>query len=207
MRKKNVQEEVKENVGFDIEEYQKTLPEDKREAVQLMVAYAADHPEDQEKIINAMLEITPEHAAFHWRYLHPKLKQEKGIFKDYVQRDFISAVTKAWEIYEKELQSIYRDPDRMGKNLVDRYLGEGGDYGSLENDDLGNLIKKDLKRSNHAFAQACCATANITRHHETEGKRESANFSKKIFSDQECLDILSATSHLLFRLDKYHKRL
>ena len=121
-RGKKVKEKVSKKLNIDIEKYQETLPKDKRKPVQKLLFFAAEHPEHEDDIVNQTLKIVEEYAAFHWRYLHPELKKEVKIYNDYKKADYASAVTKAWEIHDNQLQKMHNETEKSGMDLVSKYL-------------------------------------------------------------------------------------
>ncbi len=206
MRKESATKKISEKLSsIDFKKYQENIPDDKKEPLRSLFLLAEEHPDREEKIVSDVLEIVPEYAEFHWRYLHKKLKKENKILADYKKKDYTSALTKAWEIYEMELKKVSGEKNMSGAKLINEYLSkdskDGKDCGSLEKVPLDKAVKNDLEESNFCIARGCCAAANITRHHETATKKKEVDFSKNIFTDKDCLDILSSISHLLYRLE------
>ena len=86
-------------------------------------------------------------AAFHWRYLHPKLRKDKKILADYKGQDYVSAVTKAWEIYDYELQVIFKGSEKVGADLVNDCLNPKNRCGKIDSLSVHESVKSALKNS------------------------------------------------------------
>ena len=213
LRKEKKMEKVVEEMGIDekeYEEYKKTLPEDKRRKVDELMQFLNEYAEQSQKsdFFNSTIRgkggILEPHALYHWRYLHPKLRNDKSIFQDYTNKDYANAISKSWEILEKIIQRK-SGSKKSGNNLINEVLNEGNTEHTnpqlLKNE--YEQIHIDIRQHLYFLAKSVAFVSNISRHTQTTTIKDELDFENKIFSDQDCLDIISSISFLLYNLDKY----
>ena len=217
-RKKKFREEISKKVDFNYVEYISTIPEDKKEAVERIVVSFTEDVENELESIETLLELIPEHPKYHWRYLHADLQNSSDmylhadlqnssdVYKAYKNKNFVSAVKYAWEVFEWKLRNV-SESKLSGAALINKELSANN---SFDKEKLEEFIKvldsdtqKNIKDFRFLLANVVCKAGNITRHNELKEKREDVDFENTVFSGQQCLDVLSMISYSLDLLDKY----
>ena len=206
-RAKVVLKKMSEKIGFDYGEYISTIPEDKKEAVDSIVKRFTVDPENEVESIKTLLELIPEYPEYHWRSLHADLQNSSDIYHAYTNKNFVSAVKYAWDVFERKLKKV--SGSRLsGAALINKELSADNSFDKEELEDFAKILDSDdteqnIKNFRFFLAQVICKAGNIARHNELKEKREDVDFEKTLFSGQQCLDVLSMMSYSLYLLDKY----
>ena len=164
----------------------------------------------QSEVVGALHALIPEYAQYHWRHLHETVKSAS--YRDYKNQDYYRAVTETIKRYESNVQEKSEFPKdakgnlKDGKDLMFAAFGsilsvtakykrpDGKDFkpDTIENVEMGQQ---------HMSAGVMSGVRNPLAHEEIQNLKESG-----LFTENDCLDILSLLSHLCRRLDDAVKR-
>ncbi len=162
-----------------------------------------DNPEeipDQEilKMFEIVHNLAPNHADFVlWNGLHDKITSNAVIKENFFAGSYIEAAREAAQIYNEEVQSVSGRPED-GYDLMNIAFGpENGTIISLTN--RANESDKNLENGQKLLSQG------IMTGFKNPGVSHSSITAARIsgvFTDRNCLDILSTISYLFDRLGR-----
>lgn len=204
-------EDLSKVAEINISNWLKTMPEDTKKKVEMVVeAVIKDSElptETSHKVIKQMHEIVPEYPKYHWRHLHPKVKEasEKG----YQKKDYYKAFQEAAKRYSTVVREKSESTESSDSTMMGSVFGkdEGKalqiaqgfkkpDGENFQPETIGN-IEEGQKYFSMGIISGC---RNPMSHEEISDLRESG-----LFTENDCLDALSLLSHLFSRLDRRHE--
>lgn len=213
-RKVERQRKITEKTKVDVGQWYPTLTPDIQKGVEKIVDSVVENSElesdKQSEVVGALYAIIPEYAQYHWRHLHESVKDAS--YSDYKNQDYYRAVTETIKRYESNVQEKSEFPKdakgnlKDGKDLMFAAFGsilsvtakykrpDGKDFkpDTIENVEMGQQ---------HMSAGVMSGVRNPLAHEEIQNLKASG-----LFTENDCLDILSLLSHLCRRLDDAVKR-
>ena len=207
-RKIKSKEKVKEQTQIDVEAWTDTLPEDIKKPIEQLLDQVQDSEfssQEQSEFIQTLHDIVPEYPYYHWRGLHPQIKEVSQAAyerKDYyhaflesAKRYTFNVSTKSNNNTQSSEQGLMGDVFGKGQNkplsVTKKYLREQPDN-FFSQSTLGS-IEEGQKYMSMGVVSGC---RNPVAHEETTKLRSS-----NLFSEKDCLDALGLLSHLQRRLD------
>ena len=209
-RKEVNKKETKITTGIDRGKWLGSIPKEKADIISEALETISD-PDSKEEpaaiLEKAIHEIVPEYATLHWRFLNNKITESDVVARLYKQENYFQAASEAVKAYilaVKQLSGI--------QNTTDHPLMMQA-FGCNEKDKQGNITKrKPISLTNRSdaveddieegqkFYSAGLVTGfkNPVVSHSTEEELKR----RGLFSEKDCLDILSLLSHLFDRLEK-----
>ena len=209
LRKDKKEKELEYITGINTSEWTRTMPDKVRQNVTVILSKLGgeDSFESYTPAIKALHEILPEYPLLHWRHLHPEIRSVSDVY--YKNRDYYHAVLEGIKRYvnevktksnildkgEHELMGYVFKPDENNEHkaildVVDSYKKKDGSCF------IGNTKKNIQKGQQQLSVGLIDGTRHPLSHEEINDLRES-----NLFSEKDCLDVLSLLSHLYFRLD------
>ena len=200
-RSQKKHKDFEENTGIDKEKWFSTLPIDVKKSVEKIVETMSKDEEVSATyipVIKALHDIVPEYPLLHWRHLHEKLKSR--IEKYYHQSDFGVAADHGAKIYAELIRELTgKDIDGTGLADVFSFRYEQNKITKFPDIQLFDLSKNSERNMQEG-------QGSLTRG-LMQGFRNPVNHSPmdsvvpEIFSEIDCLNILSLVSYLINRLD------
>ena len=205
---------ITEKTKVDVGQWYPTLTPDIQKGVEKIVDSVVENSElesdKQSEVVGALHALIPEYAQYHWRHLHESVKDAS--YRDYKNQDYYRAVTETIKRYESNVQEKSEFPKdakgnlKDGKDLMFAAFGsilsvtakykrpDGKDFkpDTIENVEMGQQ---------HMSAGVMSGVRNPLAHEEIQNLKASG-----LFTENDCLDILSLLSHLCRRLDDAVKR-
>jgi len=196
--------------GIDREKWFASIPKDKANIISAALESIADPDSKEESVTimeKAIHDIVPEYATLHWRFLNNAITGSDVVARLYKQENYFQAASEAVKAYilsVKQLSGIQNTTD--GPLMMQA-------FGYNEKDNQGNIKKtKPISLTNRSdaveedieegqrFYSAGLVTGfkNPVVSHSTEEELKK----RGLFSEKDCLDILSLLSHLFDRLEK-----
>jgi uncharacterized protein (TIGR02391 family) len=207
-RKDKKTKELQEVTQINTEAWINTMSGDTKKNMQQIIdtLSAEDSLETYTPVIKAIHNIVPEYPFYHWRHLH-NIVQEKT--KTYYQnQDYYNAFLEAMKKYVSETKnksgSLVTPEDSMFGNVFaegTNILSIIGDYKKTDGSEFSDNTKKNLQRGQQYLSQGIWSAGRNTLSHE---EIEQLNKSD-LFSEADCLDLLSLLSHLFKRLENSKK--
>jgi len=203
-RKEKKDEELKQATGIDAKAWTDTMPDDVRKnMLQIIEALGGeDALETFTPIIKALHVIAPEYPLLHWRHLHGEVQAASRQY--YVNKNYYTAFLEATKKYvnatmAKSGESNITERDLMGKVFRSRaaILDVVHHYRKQNSDEFTATTRENIQEGQQQLSQGLIVGGrHPLSHEEIEDLRVS-----DLFSEKDCLDLLSLLSHLFKRLD------
>lgn len=211
-RTKENTRDITRDLGFDVEEWRETLPDEIREYVTIILNMLSDaesgvSDDKGTEVVRNLHRIIPNFPKYHWRHLHPSIRE---VSSEYYQNElYYAAVTEAAKAYidavrQKSGSTVRRDYLMM--NIFKRptqqepceFLSvtegvEGENRFGFSEETFKNIQKGHLKLSKGVVM----GYRNPMAHRVNRQLKESG-----LITEKDCLDALSIISHLFRRLDE-----
>lgn len=203
-RKSQREKNIIERTKIDVAQWYPTLTPDIQKGVEKIVSSVVDNSEleddKQSEVIGALHTLVPEYAQYHWRRLHQTVQEAS--YNDYKNEDFYRAVEEAIKRYETIAQNKSGN-NQTGRDLMGQIFGMGKclsvtsrytrrDGSAFKADTQDNIEEGQKFMSMGMMA----GVRNPLAHEEKIELKETG-----LFSENDCLDMLSLLSHLFRRLD------
>ncbi len=209
-RKEKKDKDLKEKTGIDTKQWIDTMTDDVKEKTsQIIEALGGeDALEKFTPVIKMLHDIVPEYPLLHWRHLHEDVQSKSEDY--YKKRDYYTAFIESMKKYassvkEKSDSTVSSDFNLMGSVFKepDGSLQVMGNYKKSNGDDFTSDTIKNVQNGQQHLSQGIIAGGRNPLSHEeiTELKKSD------LFSEQDCLDMLSLLSHLFKRLDNSIKKI
>jgi uncharacterized protein (TIGR02391 family) len=208
MRKEKKDKELKDITGIDKDKWLSTLPEDiKNNTLKILETLGGeDALEKFSPIIKTLHELIPEYPLHHWRHLHSEIQSKS--FEYYKKKDYYTAVLESMKKYTynvkiKSQSSVTPDLSLMANvfSHKDGCLRVIGVYKRTDKNDFADDTIKNIQEGQQHLSMGIIAGCrNPLSHEEIVELRDT-----DLFSENDCLDMLSLLSHLFKRLDNSKK--
>jgi len=197
--------------GINREVWLATLPTDKAEVINNALEEVAD-PDSKQNPVDVLFKtshnLAPEYAEKHWRYLHEKITSDPAINRLYEGKNYFQAASEATKLYIEEVRRVSgisttdtsSDYTLMGQ--VFGWNNAGKPSKIIDLTDRLDAIERDIEQGQRHYSEGIVSGfKNPTTSHATETQLKQ----RGLFSEKDCLDILSLLSHLFDRLEKRKK--
>lgn len=207
-RKEKKDKDLKEKTGIDTKLWTDTMPSDVRKNTsQIIEALGGeDALEKYTPVIKALHEIVPEYPLLHWRHLHKTVQSKSEEY--YINGDYYSAFIEATKSFinavkDKSESSVTPDDSMMGAvfSNPNAILDVIGDHKKVNGGEFSQLTKDSVQRGQQQLSQGLISGGRNPLSHEEIIDLKGSD----LFSEQDCLDMLSLLSHLFKRLDNSKK--
>jgi uncharacterized protein (TIGR02391 family) len=191
--------------GIDKQKWFSTLPQDVRSSVEKIVAtLSKDEGVDESfhPVVKALHELAPEYPLLHWRHLHPEIRaaSEQG----YVGANYYSAFLEAIKRYANRTREysgsdIEQDFNLMGSVFgPEKALEVAAGYLRANGTNFAVNTIANIENAQRKLSQGLIEGGrNVVAHEEVLDLSVSG-----LFSEKDCLDLLSLISHLMCRIDE-----
>jgi uncharacterized protein (TIGR02391 family) len=196
-RKEKKKTDLRDMTGIDTEAWLKTMPKDVQENTQRIIESLGgeDALEHFAPVIKALHEIVPEYPELHWRHLHATVRER--VREYYKNRQYGHAASQGVHIYCEAIRKLTgRSED--GRLLVDGiFSSRPGQKPELQINDLSTESLRNIQDGQaHLSRGVVVGFRNPISHHPMDSVVPS------VFTELDCLNVLSVTSYLITRLDK-----
>jgi uncharacterized protein (TIGR02391 family) len=193
---------TREKIGIDTQEWFDKTPEDIRKNLNIIVNCIVDDSEipseKQAEVVSAIHTLVPEYPHYHWRHLHQSIKRVSK--DDYEKADYLRAAKEAVVEYENIVKRISGLTDKMGTDLMRKSFGSDCVSKPINITDCITDTQKNIEDGQQNMSVGVVAGFRNPTSHEPK-----TDLHPHIFSDNDCLDILSLISYLLNKLDQRKK--
>ncbi|MBR5932992.1 MAG: TIGR02391 family protein [Treponema sp.] len=200
---------ISTQTGIDVGAWYTKLPPKVKTGVESIVNAVVNdselETEKQKAVVNDLHELLPEYTYYHYRHLHDTIKNSSE--HDYQNRDYYRAFEESMKRYVLEVQrkSGLTDTDHTLMNNAfgkDKLLTVTKKYKRRTGDDFNLSTITNIEEGQRWLSAGVMTGArNPIAHEEISELRDSG-----LFSENDCLDLLSLLSHLFRRLDDAEKR-
>ena len=209
-RKEKKEKDLKEKTGIDTTAWIGTLSDDvKANTTQIIEALGGeDALEKFTPVIKALHELVPEYPFLHWRHLHPVIQEKSKQY--YINKDYYTAFIEAAKKYTNEVKQKSGSTATPDFNLMGAVYKEAvgdleviGNYKKQDGNAFSDDTKKNIQSGQQHLSQGIIAGGRNPLSHEEVNELKISD----LFSEKDCLDLLSLLSHLFKRLDNSIKRI
>lgn len=196
-RKEKKEAELKGTTGIDTEAWMSTMPADVKASTSQIIESLGgeDALATYTPVIKALHELVPEYPLLHWRYLHEKVR---GRVKTYYEnKQFGHAASEGVNIFCEIIRDLTGQP-KDGMDLVKHVFG-CAPFTPLPHLQLNNLATKSEK--NIQEGQGHLSRGVIAGFRNPISHEPMDSMVPAVFSELDCLNILSLVSYLITRLD------
>jgi uncharacterized protein (TIGR02391 family) len=196
-RKEKKDQDLKEKTGIDTVAWVKTLPPEIQQHTKQIIESLGgeDALEKFTPVIKALHAIIPEYPDLHWRHLHINLKDR---VKNYYQNgQFGEAASQGVQIYCEIIRKL-TGKTADGTELVDSVFGSKPFEASptIQLNDLNTKSEKGIQEGQGHLSRGIVAGFRNPIMHGPIDTNVPA-----VFSELDCLNVLSLVSYLVTRLD------
>jgi len=197
-RKEKKDQDLKEKTGIDTEAWVSTLPEEMKQHTKLIIGSLGgeDALEKFTPVIKALHAIMPEYPKLHWRHLHENLKNRVESY--YQNEQFGDAASQGVQIYCEIIRGL-TGKTTDGSDLVNSVFGSKpfDNPPSLQLNNLRTESDKSIQEGQgHLSRGVVAGFRNPIMHGPIDSSVPA------VFSELDCLNILSLVSYLVTRLDE-----
>lgn len=198
-RKKKKDDAIQETTGIDTQQWIKTLPSDVKSETQKIVDTLSteDALDDYGAVITALHKIVPEYPLLHWRHLHSELKDQVAVY--YKENLFGDAADQAIKIYFDRMKDM-TGSKLDGTDLVSKAY-RSADYTGAKSPKIRlNNLSTDSEK-NIQTGQADMSRGVYSGFRNPAGHAPMSKVVPTVFSQLDCLNIMSLVSYLMYKLD------
>lgn len=205
LRKEKKKNSISAKVNINVGEWIERLPDNVQGQVETIVNLLDDTPElsesAQQKAIQIIHSLVPEYANLHWRYLHSEIRSAAE--EDYKRNDFYRAFIEAVKRYintvrAKSKSTITTDHSMMGAEFgLGKILQVAAKFNKPDGSKFDSDTYKCIEEGQKYLSMGIVSGARNPFSHEEIGDLRDST----IFTEKDCLDMLSLLSHLFKRLD------
>lgn len=197
-RKDKKEDVLKTKTGIDTAKWMSTMPEDvKAQASKIIDAVSGEEADSKyTPIIEALHELIPEYPHLHWRHLNDVIRER--IRPYYENQQYGEAADQGVKIYCQKVRdetSLLED----GTQLVGKAFGSNTPL--LMVADLATETGRNLQMGQEQLSRGL-----ITGFRNPINHAPIDSVVPAMFSEKDCLDILSLTSYLLNRVQKHKSK-
>lgn len=205
-REESKTKEINETTGINLNNWVNTMPTKLRTEVNSLVNIIIKDEDINEtktkSFLKGLKSIVPEYPYFHWRNLHPKIQEVSAEY--YECGDYYHAFLEAAKSYKNAVKDKSKSTEINDYKIMTNSFGSGKKLkvtskykyrpnGQLFSDDTLNGIEDAQMFLSQGVVKG---GRNILSHEEISDLKASG-----LFTEKNCLDMLSILSHLYERLD------
>jgi TIGR02391 family protein len=218
-RKNERQKQISQSTSFQLTDWYEKLPDALQPGVENIVNTVVEKSElpneTQNNLIETLHTLIPEYAYYHWRNLHETVRNISEQY--YKNKDFYMAVLEPIKRYESTVQEKIGLFDKDGQDLMFQSFGykksnekkkEGKEklsvskkYKKSNRMDFSDKTKDNIEAGQQYLSAGIMAGVRNTLAHEEITYLKTSG----LFTEKDCLDMLSLISHLFRRLDDAEK--
>jgi len=194
LRKEKKEKDLEDKTGIDTAAWINTMPVEMQGHMKdvINVLSKEDALEEFTPVIKALHEIIPEYPMLHWRHLDELLRD--NVKSLYVQKMYWMAADQATKIYFDHLRQM-TGVDVDGTNAADRMFG--GSNPLIRVTPGGTDTERNIQMGHHMLSKGVAQGFRNPSAHEPAHKLVPG-----VFSELDCLNILSLVSYLVTRAKK-----
>lgn len=198
--------EINESAGINYENWVETMPNKlKTEITSLVDIIVKDEDIDETKtktFLKELKNIVPEYPYFHWRNLHPKIREVAAEY--YIKGDYYHAFIEAAKNYKNAVKDKAKIDENNEYKIMttsfglEKILKVTSKYKSRPNGNSFSTETLDgIEEAQMFLSQGIIRGGrNILSHEEISDLKITG-----LFTEKNCLDMLSLLSYLYERLD------
>lgn len=205
-RKNERQKKISQSTSFQLTDWYEKLPETLQPGVESIVNTVVEKSElsneTQNNLIETLHTLIPEYAYYHWRHLHETVQNASQQY--YTDANYYAAVFETIKRYETTVREKSGLFNREGQDLMFNSFGCKGILSVSEKYNeakRNNKTKENIETGQQYLSAGIMAGVRNTLAHEEITDLKTSG----LFTEKDCLDMLSLISHLFRRLDDAEK--
>ncbi len=197
-KKEKKVKDLEEATGIDTEAWMETLPDGVRTSTNKIIETLRGEEaiEKFTPVIEALHDLVPEYPLLHWRHLHEQVRDRVKTY--YMNKQYGDAASQAVQIYCELIRKLTGKTED-GMALVGGVFGRKpfADLPHLQLNSLGSESEKDIQEG-----QGHLSRGVVTGFRNPISHAPIDTAVPGIFSELDCLNVLSLVSYLVTRLDQ-----
>jgi len=195
---------LSEASGINVPDWTSKLPPEVRSVIQpVLDALVKDSElsmDTTSSTVKNLHKIAPEYPYFHWRHLHPEIQAIAE--DDYKNERYFDAVEKACRLYTQRTKERAGVDSGKDDNDIDAAFNVG--YGILMVSPCDDTTTRNIQSGHQYLSKGVHFGFRNPLTHNPEYQKKLVDTG--LFTDKDCLDVLSILSHLFGRLEKATNR-
>ena len=199
-------EDLNKTSGIDVEKWVNTMPDKLQKNVNSIVKVIFEEDAFNETkttyIMSELRNIIPEYPYYHWRNLHPKIREVSAEY--YERGDYYHAFTEATKCYKNAVKDKSKVKEDNDYNIMTTSFGHDKILRVTDKHKMrpcgipySNDTLNGIEDSQRFLSQGIVVGGrNVLSHEEISDLKLSG-----LFTEKNCLDMLSILSYLYERLD------
>lgn len=200
-RKELNKKSTQEKTGIDREKWLSSVPKDKADVINKALDAIAepDSADDPVTILEAAFHaVVPEYAQLHWRFLNSEITQSEVVSRLYMQENYFQAASEAVKQYILKVKNISGITGQTDLPTVLAAFGRENTKPIALTNKVDD-VERDIEEGQKFYSGGVVSGfKNPVVSHSTEEELKK----RGLFSEKDCLDVLSLLSHLFDRLNK-----
>ena len=210
-RKKRIDkkaEEVNKNLGgTSMEAWIESIPEKMRPSFKALTTKIIENfpevgPDESNQLISEINNIIPPYPYYHWRELHTLIRDP--LYKNYQDKEYFEAAREGAIIYENTVKDKLK-LQYSGVGLMRKSFGmkSTNDKGKIHIENRPEIQISNLSTQTGIDIQEgqVSLSVGLMQAFRNPANHERREVSQALFSEIDCLNVLSLVSFLLHRLD------
>lgn len=210
-RKAAKSEETSTRTGVNITEWYEHVPQEIKPKLQGLVERFSEKPElsneDFSAVVRDVYSLIPPYTYYHYRLLHKQVQESAETY--YKGGNYYQAFQEAMKRYKNAVKDKSGVSGTEDRDIVSNAFGKGkilettANFKKRPNGQpfAENTLENIEEGQKFLSMGVVCGGRNVVSHEEISDLRDS-----KLFTEKDCLDLLSLLSHLFKRLDESKKR-
>ena len=208
-RKIEKRKRVSSRVNINVGDWYNKLPDAIQPKVESIVNSVIEDSEfsdeKQSEVVGILHGLIPEYPYYHWRHLHQNVQDASQI--DYEKKDFYRAFEETIKRYISEVRKKSGSVNSSDSGMMGEVFGKGkvlkvaSRYKKTDGSTFTPSTIENIEEGQKFLSMGILSGArNPVAHEEIIQLKDS-----KLFTEKDCLDVLSLLSHLFRRLDDAEK--
>ena len=209
-RKKVKENNNTEKTGVNISAWYAKVPDEIRPKLSKVINKIADKPEiddvDFSDVVHTVYDLIPPYTYYHYRLLHKQVQDSADIY--YKNQNYYAAFQEAMKRYKNAVKiksgvSATEDRDIVSNAFgKDKILETTADFKRPNGVPFEKITLDNIEEGQKFLSiGVVCGGRNVVSHEELSDLKDSG-----LFTEKDCLDMLSILSHLFKRLDDAKKK-
>lgn len=210
-RKKAKNDNNTQKSGINISDWYDKVPDSVRPKLTSVINTISDKPEiddeDFSTVVHTVYDLIPPYTYYHYRLLHEEVQDAADTY--YKGKNYYQAFQEAMKRYKNATKDKSEVTEPEDRGIVSKAYGKDGIlettalFRTRPNGQPFEQITLENIEEGQKFLSmgVVCGGRNVISHEEIADLRDS-----KLFTEKDCLDLLSLLSHLFKRLDESKKR-
>jgi len=204
-RKIEKRKRVSSRVNINVGDWYNKLPDAIQPKVESIVNSVIEDSEfsdeKQSEVVGILHGLIPEYPYYHWRHLHQNVQDASQT--DYEKKDFYRAFEETIKRYISEVRKKSGSVNSSDSGMMGEVFGKGkvlkvaSRYKKTDGSTFTPSTIENIEEGQKFLSMGILSGArNPVAHEEIIQLKDS-----KLFTEKDCLDVLSLLSHLFRRLD------